>query len=95
MYAKASKFFTVVILSAGLLSLFLPQPIAQACTGIMLRNSDGTFVHGRTLEFGMVVETMIAIVPRGYEFVGKAPGGPGMKYKSKYACHRARSRLMT
>ena len=84
MYAKAAKFFTVVILSAGFLSLFLPQPFAQACTGIMLRNSDGTFVNGRTLEFGMVVETMIAIVPRGYEFVGKAPGGPGMKYKSKY-----------
>ena len=85
MYAKAAKFFTVVILSVCLLSLFLPQPFAQACTGIMLRNSDGTIVNGRTLEFGIVVETMIAIVPRGYEFVGKAPGGSGMKYKSKYA----------
>lgn len=58
---------------------------AQGCTGIMLRNSDGTLVHGRTLEFGMVVDTKIAVVPRGYDFVGKAPGEPGMKYKSKYA----------
>jgi choloylglycine hydrolase len=60
-------------------------PPAHACTGIMLRNSDGTVVHGRTLEFGMLVDTMVAIVPRGYDFVAKAPGGAGMKYKSKYA----------
>ncbi|HMK35330.1 MAG TPA: choloylglycine hydrolase family protein [Desulfomonilaceae bacterium] len=58
---------------------------AEGCTGIMLRNSDGTIVHGRTLEFGMPVETSIVIVPRGYEFVGKVPNGSGMKYKAKYA----------
>ncbi len=85
MCGKAAKLVTVVVISVGILSLFLPQPFAQACTGIMLRNSDGTIVHGRTLEFGIVVDTMIAIVPRGYEFVAKAPGGSGMKYKSKYA----------
>ena len=26
----------------------------------MLRNADGTIVHGRTLEFGVVVDSMIA-----------------------------------
>ena len=56
MYSKAAKFFTVVILSAGFLSLGLPQPFAQACTGIMLRNSDGTFVNGRTLELTDLLE---------------------------------------
>jgi choloylglycine hydrolase len=68
----------------GVFSFWRMEPCAYSCTGVMLRNADGTIVHGRTLEFGLVVESMVAVVPRGYEFVGKAPGGPGMKYKSKY-----------
>ena len=66
------------------LSLGLLQLPAQACTGLMLRNADGSIVHGRTLEFGILVDTTIAIVPRGYAFVGKAPGGAGLKYQAKY-----------
>lgn len=57
-----------------------------ACTGIMLRNMDGSFVHGRTLEFGARVDSGLVVVPRGYEFTGKTPSGAGMKYKSKNAC---------
>lgn len=59
---------------------------AEACTGIMLRNADGSVVHGRTVEFGILVEVDQAIIPRGHEFIAKAPGGPGMKYKAKYGC---------
>jgi choloylglycine hydrolase len=85
MFTKASKLSVLAVLLCFHLFFSGLQPTVDACTGIMLRNSDGTIVHGRTLEFGIVVDTMLAIVPRGYEFVGKAPGGPGMKYKSKYA----------
>ena len=60
------------------------QGTAEACTGLMLRNADGSIVHGRTLEFGIPIETTIVVVPRGCEFAGNAPGGPGMKYKAKY-----------
>ena len=84
MSVKPANFFRTAIVSAFFLTLFLPQPYAPACTGIMLRNTDGSIVHGRTLEFGIVIDFKLAIVPRGYEFVAKAPGGPGMKYKSKY-----------
>ncbi len=67
--------------------LFFPVCLqeAGACTGIMLRATDGSVVHGRTLEFGIPIETSVAVVPRGYEFVGKTPLGPGLKYKSKNA----------
>lgn len=51
----------------------------------MLTARDGSFVHGRTLEFGVKIDTSIAVIPRGYEFVGTSPKGPGLKYKSKYA----------
>ena len=85
MFLARSKFLALALVLFCGLYLSCLEPPAQACTGIMLRNADGSIVHGRTLEFGMVVDTMLAIVPRGYEFVGKAPGGSGMKYKSKYA----------
>ncbi len=86
MFSRASKFSMIAfVLICGLSALWI-QPSARACTGIMLRNADGTIVHGRTLEFGIAVEVTQAIVPRGHEFVGNAPGGPGMKYKAKYGC---------
>ncbi len=55
------------------------------CTGIMLRTKDGSTVHGRTVEFGITIDTSIAFVPRGYEFTGQTPLGRGLKYVAKYA----------
>ncbi len=71
-----------------LLSLTFAGAIDEsfACTGIMLRSMDGSFVHGRTLEFGARVDSGLVVVPRGYEFTGKTPSGAGMKYKAKNAC---------
>ncbi len=93
MFSRSSRLLALGLVVLCVLAVFEVQT-AEGCTGIMLRNADGTLVHGRTLEFGMVVDTKIAVVPRGYEFVGKAPGGPGMKYKAKYGPW-GRSRLMT
>jgi choloylglycine hydrolase len=58
---------------------------ADACTGILLKNGDGSIVHGRTVEFGMPLEMDIVFVPRGYDFVGQTPLGDGKKWTSKYA----------
>jgi choloylglycine hydrolase len=58
---------------------------ASACTGIMLRNADGTIVHGRTVEFGIPLPLEMVVVPRGYDFVGLTPLGDGKKWTSKYA----------
>ncbi len=60
-------------------------PSAEGCTGIQLGTQDGTFVSGRTLEFGVFLDTSIIVVPRGYEFTGQTTLGAGKRWRSKYA----------
>ena len=55
------------------------------CTGIMLKTKDGSIVHGRTVEFGITIDTTIAVIARGNEFTGHTPKGDGLKYAAKYA----------
>jgi len=57
----------------------------EACTGIKLVAKDNSLIHGRTLEFGIQVDTSVAVIPRGYSFTGTTPQGPGLKYQAKYA----------
>ena len=64
--------------------IFIAFP-TYACTGIMLKNKDGSTVHGRTLEFGIEVKTDIVVIPRNYKFVGNTLNGDGLNYTSKYA----------
>lgn len=73
-----------LILALTALSLVLIGQ-TDACTGLRLKAKDGSSVNGRTLEFGVKVDTSAAVVPRGYEFVGTTPQGPGLKYTAKYA----------
>lgn len=59
---------------------------AFPCTGIQLKTKDGSFVNGRTVEFGIPLNVSGLIVPRNYAFKGTLPnGGTGLIYKSKYA----------
>ena len=39
--------------AAAAMLTFAAAQTASACTGIMLRNADGSIVHGRTVEFGI------------------------------------------
>jgi choloylglycine hydrolase len=72
-----------VTLAAVAIFALVAQQVS-ACTGIMLKMKDGAIVHGRTLEFGVMVDTSIAVIPRGYQFTGQAPNGDGLKYTVKY-----------
>ncbi len=71
-------------LAATAITAFMAATTADACTGILLRNADGSTVHGRTVEFGIPLEMDVAVVPRGYAFVGQTPLGDGKKWASKY-----------
>jgi choloylglycine hydrolase len=51
----------------------------------MLRTADGSVVHGRTVEFGVFIESSVVLVPRGYAFTGQTPLGDGMSWDAKYA----------
>lgn len=70
-------------IAVGLVVSLLAQP-ASACTGIMLHTKDGSVVHGRTVEFGAIVDLSLMVVPRGYQFTGQTPNGDGLKYTAKY-----------
>jgi len=65
--------------------LLASSNVGNACTGIMLRTEDGSVVHGRTVEFGITIDTSIVFVPRGQKFVGQTPEGDGLAYSAKYA----------
>ena len=73
---------SLTLAAAAIFALVAQQ--VSACTGIMLKMKDGSIVHGRTLEFGVMVDTSIAVIPRGYTFTGQTPNGEGLKYTVKY-----------
>lgn len=81
--SKFSKIGRVALASATILTTSIAP--AQACTGLMLVNKDGSMVAGRTVEFGTKIDASAAMVPRGYVFTGKTPAGDGLKYTAKYA----------
>ena len=70
--------------AAAAMLTFAAAQMASACTGIMLRNADGSIVHGRTVEFGIPLEIDYAVVPRNYDFTGLTPLGDGKKWTTKY-----------
>lgn len=76
---------SAVMMCAACALLPMGQPDANACTGIQLQTKDGTFVSGRTLEFGVFLDSSIIVVPRNYVFVGQTSRGDGKKWKTKYA----------
>ncbi|MGB6976146.1 MAG: choloylglycine hydrolase family protein [Gammaproteobacteria bacterium] len=82
------KFFRAFLAISALFTLLLLSfaSSAFACTGIQLKAQDGSFINGRTLEFGTKINTNVLVVPRNYAFTGTLPdGNPGLSYHSKYA----------
>lgn len=76
-----------LLLKISLFAILLniaPIIYLEACTGIKLIAKDNSIVHGRTLEFGIDLDTSIAVVPRGHVFTGTTPLGPGMSFSTKY-----------
>jgi len=64
----------------------LVSALTWACTGIELKAKDGSFVNGRTVEFGEDLDLQGLVIPRNYQFKGILPDGTaGMAYSSKYA----------
>lgn len=81
MFAYSHLQKVLLTLTGFLLPCVVPL---DACTGIKLTPKDGSIIHGRTLEFGVQVDSSVSVVPRGYAFTGTTPQGPGLTYKAKY-----------
>ena len=75
---------TKILTSLAVVAMIMGSS-ADACTGIQVTAEDGAVVNGRTVEFGVLIDTSAAVVPRGYEFTGTTTKGDGKKWKSKYA----------
>lgn len=65
----------------------LPLQQAQACTSFLLKSADGGFAYGRTMEFGLPLQSQVIVVPRQFAFVGTGPdgqAGAGLPWTVKY-----------
>lgn len=66
----------------------LAQPaIATACTSIFIKTGDGGYVYGRTMEFGVPLNSRAIVIPRNLEISGTGPdgkAGSGLHWKGKY-----------
>jgi choloylglycine hydrolase len=62
--------------------------VSNACTSFLLKGSDGGYVYGRTMEFGLQLNSQLMTVPRGSEFKGIGTDGKfgtGHNWTAKYA----------
>lgn len=60
----------------------------QACTSLIVPTTEGSYVYGRTMEFGIPLKSEIMVTPRNYDFQGVGNDGKlgsGLGWKSKYA----------
>ena len=74
---------TMGLVSAAVMALGFSS--ASACTGLQITTKDNAVINGRTVEFGVFLDTSIVVVPRGYKFTGTTTLGEGKKWTSKYA----------
>lgn len=55
------------------------------CTDFLLQAADGTFVNGRSMEFGQDLKSQILVVGKGTEMKGYEPDfGPGLRWTAQY-----------
>ena len=58
------------------------------CTSFLLKGSDGGAAYGRSMEFGMPLNSELMISPRGYQYQGigvDGKAGTGLNWTAKYA----------
>ncbi len=83
--AREARFVITALLVVCCLWIGLPAQDASSCTGIRILPKDGSVIYARTLEFSPdMFFSNVMIAPRGYEFTGETPTGPGHKWKSRY-----------
>lgn len=80
------QLMTCLFMFLCFLCSFYPVSVVEACTGILLKATDGSVVYGRTMEWGSFdLNSQVVIYPRGYEFTAHTPDKkPGIQWKGKY-----------
>lgn len=74
--------------TAALLALATLAPsAAQACTSFQLSAADGGKVYGRTMEFGLPLQSQMIVVPRNLALAGTGPdatASSGLRWTTRY-----------
>jgi len=86
-YAVERSGMNIRMCLATALAIFITiaQP-ALACTSFLIHTSDGGAVYGRTMEFGVHLESHVLVIPRHYGMKSTGPNGkPALTWQSKYA----------
>lgn len=69
-------------------SLSLSPLLGNACTSFLLKGSDGGYVYGRTMEFGLPLKSQLTVIPRNIPILGVGVDsklGTGLNWTTKYA----------
>lgn len=78
------KKISALLISATLVTI----PITgTACTSFTLPGTDGGYVYGRSMEFGIPLKSALVVIPRGYTNQGvgtNSEPGTGLNWVSKY-----------
>ena len=74
-----------LLMSTACAMLFLSNSSADACTAIRLTAGDSGVVVGRTMEFGVDVQSDAVVVPAGTKLTSSLPDkSKGIHYTTKY-----------
>lgn len=80
------KKITALFVSASLTLSSISSAIA--CTSLIVPTTEGSYVYGRTMEFGIPLKSEVMVSPRNFDFKGvgiDGKAGSGLNWKSKYA----------
>jgi choloylglycine hydrolase len=58
--------------------------VLAVCTTFRIRTTSGDVVIGRTMEFALDLGWRLLVIPRGTEFAGTAPDGPGHAFRADH-----------
>lgn len=70
------RLFSILLI---MMAVMVFSPVSHACTGISLSAKDGSFVRGRTGEFGTPLDIRLIIIPKGIPMDGGAVKGAKAK----------------
>lgn len=83
-----SNFFKKLAATTLAASITFSPLATLACTSFLLKGSDGGFVYGRTMEFGLPLKSQLTVMPRNLAMPGvgiDGKPGSGHNWTSKYA----------
>ena len=83
-------FIKQILATALAASLAFTSFASNACTSFLLKGSDGGFVYGRTMEFGLPLKSQLTVMPRNLAVPGVGiDSKPGwLKLDYKICCRR-------